>query len=727
MQKINWLLIFLFVLMVSSSRAQSVTFRGTVTEKNTGDPVVGANVCFTGTTLGTVTNPDGHFELRHVKPGDYELIISCIGFHRIRENVTINRATPEYHAILVPSKSTLGEVVVTGTGTPHHLKNAPVQTELIDNKLIREMAASNFTDLMTGISPSFDFSPGAMGPFMQLDGLGNDYILVLVDGKRLYGDIGGQSDLNRINPNDIDRIEVVKGASSALYGSEAIAGVINVITKKPARAVQVNNHSRVGGNGEWLQHNNLDLNFGRFSSSSSFDHKENDGWQLSHYELDKNDELVETDAMAQNPSKDYTLNQKFSYAPTQKLSFYAQGSNYERDVKKPLSVGNYGYLYHDFSYSAGGEYLLNKTDYIQADWNSDRFKYYFKYNQDYSDFTAGEKEKQTEQLRESFNLKGVFRLGKAQLLTAGGEYVNEELKSPARLTGEKADAYTLAAYAQDEISLLKELSLVAGLRYVDHEEFGNALTPKISALYRLQDVNLRATYARGFKAPTMKELYYHYTKSGTLYLGNPDLDPQTSNYYAASAEYIISGLSLSLTAYKNDLNDLIDYKTVETSDEDAAEGVKTTRQHFNIAEASTKGIDFLFNVRLGAGFSVGGGYSHVDAKNETEDIRLENVARNYGNFRLGYLHQWNRYQLNASLSARFQDDKFYDDGNADGYQLWKLTTIHRFTPKGAFTFEATAGVDNLFDYVDDKPYGSHYGTINPGRTCFIGLNIGFAR
>lgn len=725
MQKINWLLTFLFVSMVSFSWAQSVNFHGTVTEKGSGDPVAGANVYFTGTTLGTVTRSDGRFEIRHVNPGNYELIISCINFHRVKETVTISSSSADYQGVLVPSKSTLGEVVVTGTGTPHHLKSAPVQTELIDSKLISQIAASNFTDLMTGISPSFDFTPGTMGSFMQLNGLGNDYILVLIDGKRVYGDIGGQSDLNRISPDAIERIEVVKGASSALYGSEAIAGVINVITKKSDQTIHVNNNSRFGENGEWVQHNNLNLNFGRFTSSTSFDHKETDGWQLSRYELD-DDELIETDARAQDSYSDYTFDQKLSYSPTRKLNLYVQGAKFKHDLKKPLTVSNYGYYYDDFSYAAGAKYLLNKTDYIQADWNSDRFKYYYKYNQDYSDFTAGEKEKQTEQLRESFNLKGVFRLGKAQLLTAGGEYVNEELESPGRLTGEKADAYTLAVYAQDEISILKQLSLAAGLRYVDHEEFGNALTPKISVLYKLHDLNFRGTYARGFKAPTMKELYYHYEKRGYLYLGNPDLDPQTSNYYAASVEYIVQGLSFSLTAYQNDVDDLIDYQTIETSDEDAANGIKTTKQHFNISEASTKGIDFLFNATLGAGFTIGGGYSYVDAKNETDDIRLENVARNYGNVRLGYQHQWNKYQLNASLSARFQDEKFYDDGDADGYNLWKLTTIHRFTPKGAFTFEATAGIDNLFDYTDDRPYGVHYGTLNPGRTFFAGLNIGFS-
>ena len=724
MPKINWLLTCILLCSVSAIWAQNGSFTGTVSEKNSGEPLVGANVYFNGTTLGTVTDKNGRFVIKNVKSGTYEVIVSCIGYHRVKEEITLAGPETKSEFLLEVSTSSLGEVVVTGTGTPHHLKSAPVQTELIDKKLIDRIAATDFNDLMLGVSPSFDFSPGAMGPFMQINGLGNDYILVLIDGKRVYGDVGGQTDLSRINPNNVERIEVVKGASSALYGSEAIAGVVNIITKKSKSKAAVVTSNRYGSYGEWIQHHSLDLNFGRLSSTTSFDRKATDGWQLSKYELD-DDDLVETDAMAQNASTDFTFNQKLSYDLTQQLSVYVQGSKYRRDVLRPQSVGSYGYFYDDFSYATGAEYLLGKGNKLTLDWNSDRFNYYYKYNQESGDYLNGDKEKQTEQLRNDLNLKGVFKLSKSQQLSVGGEYVNEELESEGRLEGENADAYTLALYAQDEIKIVKNLSGVVGARYVNHKEFGSAFTPKVSALYKLGDFNFRGTYAGGFKAPTLKELYYHYEKRGYLYLGNPDLDPQKSNYYAFSAEYIINGLSFSLTGYQNDVDNLIDYETVETSEEDAANGIKTTRQHYNISKAGTKGIDFLFNANLGAGFSIGGGYSYVDAKNKTDDIRLEGVAENYGNARLGYVHNWKKYQLTANLNARFQDEKFFDDdeGNAKGYNLWKLTTIHRFYGPGDFVFDLSAGIDNIFDYVDDSPYGSHYGTISPGRTYFVSLQI----
>ena len=735
MQRINYFLICILMLTGQTLFAQSFSFSGQVKAKDSNDPLIGANVYFKGTTIGTATNAEGQFNLRNVKPGDYDVIVSYSGYHRIMENIEIKSADICMNFEMQESDKTLGEVVVTGTGTPHHLKNAPVQTELISKKLVQGVSAPSFTDLMSSISPSFDFSPNVMGSFMQLNGLGNDYILILVNGKRMYGDIGGHNDLNRINPDNIERIEVVKGASSSLYGSEAIAGVINIITKDSKQKVLIENNSRFSENSSWQQNNNLHLNLGRLSSTTNYSHKESDGWQLSKMEIDddmdntdpSDDVLVATDVKVINAYEDYTISQKFDYNLTDKVSVYLMGSKYEKDVTTPTSVKKYGYFYEDFGYSVGAKYILNNTDFITLDYNSDQFKYYYKYNQDYKDYVAGEKSLNTDQRREDLNLKYIFNLSKAHKISLGAEYVSEKLESEGRLKADKVEAYTYSVFAQDEINLIKNLSLVAGVRYVKHEEFGNSFTPKLSALYKLKDFNFRATYAKGFKAPTMKELYYHYEKRGKLYLGNTNLDPQTSDYYSASVEYINKKMSISLSAYRNNVEDMINYQTIETSDADKANGIKSTKEHYNIGEAQSQGIDFIFNYRLGAGFTVGGGYSYVDAQNESDDIRLEGVAQNYANFRLLYDRTWKDYSLNLSLLGRIQDEKFYEERDGKGYNLWKLTTTHRFAQVGAFKLEATAGIDNLFDYVDDRPFGVHYGTINSGRTFFIGLNIRFSK
>ncbi|MGQ1910756.1 TonB-dependent receptor [Marinifilum sp. RC60d5] len=735
MQFRNYILISVLLLLSQNLLAQVGSLSGTVNSKLGQEALIGANVYFHGTTIGTATNGEGTYTLRNLKVGKYDVFVSYSGYARKKQTIEIKEGANTLNVQLEKSKRQLGEVVVTGTGTPHHLKSAPVQTELIGKKLVKAVSASGFADLMSGISPSFDFNPGNMGSFIQLNGLGNDYILILVDGKRMYGDVGGQNDVNRINPDDIEKIEVVKGASSSLYGSEAIAGVVNIITKKSNRKIYAESNTRVSEYGTRQYHNKVGINSGRFSSLTSYSRKESDGWQLSKFEIDEDndnddpsdDVLVETDAKQVNAYNDYTISQRFDYDVSKKLSFYVLGSMYEKDVELPTTVRNYGYHYKDNSYSAGAKFRTNKTDYLTVDFNSDQFKYYYKYNQDYKDYTTGEKVLNTTQKREDVNLKYIFRLNKANQFTVGSEYVNEEIESEGRITGDKADAYTLSVFAQDEIKLIENLSLVAGIRYVKHKEYGNDFTPKVSALYKMNNFNFRATYAKGFKAPTLKELYYRYQKGSSLYLGNSDLDPQKSDYYSFSVEYIVSKLSLSVSAYQNKINDMIAYETITTSDADEAEGVKKTRRHINIGETQSTGIDFIFNYKIGAGFTFGGGYSFVDAKNETDDIDLEGVAQNYANIRLLYDRSWKDYSLNVSLTGRIQDDKFYDgEPDAEGYNLWKLTTSHRF--KGAGTsFEVTAGIDNIFDYVDNSSYGSHYGTVNPGRTVFIGCNIKFAK
>ena len=126
----------------------------------------------------------------------------------------------------------LQEVVVTGTGTRHLMKDAPVQTEVITNKMLSQYGGKSLEDILAGLTASFAFNEGDMGSQMQLNGLGNNYILILIDGKRIHGDVGGENDLSLIDPHNIEKIEIVKGAQSALYGSDAMAGVINIITKK---------------------------------------------------------------------------------------------------------------------------------------------------------------------------------------------------------------------------------------------------------------------------------------------------------------------------------------------------------------------------------------------------------------------------------------------------------------------------------------------------------------
>ena len=209
----------------------------------------------------------------------------------------------------IAKETTLQEVVVTGTGTQHLLKNAPVQTDVITQQMLRQYGGKSLEDILAGLTASFAFNEGDMGSQMQLNGLGNSYILILVDGKRIHGDVGGENDLGLIDPQNIEKIEIVKGAQSALYGSDAMAGVINIITKKHNEAgFYVDNSTRYGTHNDLRQHNTVAFTLGKFNSQTNFQLQRNDGWQNTAEEWAEG--VVLTD------SRNKTVNEYRNWWPT---------------------------------------------------------------------------------------------------------------------------------------------------------------------------------------------------------------------------------------------------------------------------------------------------------------------------------------------------------------------------------------------------------------------------
>ena len=210
--------------------------------------------------------------------------VCLLSSHLFAQSIIENKTAEELSLML-------DEVVVTGTGTEHLLKDVPVQTEVINHKMLESYGGKSLQDMLLMLTSSLDFNQDDMGSQMQMNGLGNSYILILIDGKRIHGDVGGQNDLGLIDPNNIEKIEIVKGASSALYGSDAIAGVINIITKKHNEGLLLENTSRVGSYGDVRQHNGIGFRIGRFQSYTNLQLQHSDGWQNTATEYTTKSEM----------------------------------------------------------------------------------------------------------------------------------------------------------------------------------------------------------------------------------------------------------------------------------------------------------------------------------------------------------------------------------------------------------------------------------------------------
>ena len=665
----------------------------------------------------------------------------------------------------------LQEVVVTGTGTQHLLKNAPVQTEVITSKMLRNYGGQSLQDILAGLTASFAFSDDDMGSQMQLNGLGNDYILVLIDGKRIHGDVGGQNDLSLIDPQNIEKIEIVKGASSALYGSDAIAGVINVITKKRNEGLLVENTTRGGSYGDLRQHNGLGIAIGKFKSYTNFQLQHSDGWQNTATEDPSKTEFLITDSrnMTVNRYTNWQVSERLTYEPVRNLELYAEGSTYWKRIYRPcgkyaaVDVKTYDLEYRNQSLAAGGRWLHgltgSKTDAITLDLNWDRHAYYYYYTDitltdgydphgnftPYYPYFPDDEELQSDQRRIMAHLKGIFSLPYENRLSGGVEWRYDYLEAPMRVDGGVARDNTEAVYMQDEwryaFSPKIAMNITGGLRLNQNVQFGFRLTPKISGMLSLgENVRLRATWSQGFKSPTPKEQSYRYVKymNGTyLYLGNEDLTPQTSNYYAVSGEYNWQGLNVTVTGYINNVDNMITLVTIPNSQAPAEYIIKydpvKTRQYQNLETAETKGVDVSIRYRINSEWMLGGSYSYLDTDakqydsthDKLKDVIIDGTAHHKGSWFATWNHDVSKkYRLGVGLYGRMSSKRYYQiDGDGKGYQLWRIATNH----DKKWLFRVEAGVDNIFNYVDDTPHGLHLGTTNPGRTIYGTLTIRFSQ
>lgn len=679
---------------------------------------------------------------------------------------------------------TLQPVVVTGTGTQHLLKDAPVQTEVITQRMLRNYGGKSLEDILAGLTASFAFAEGDMGSQMQLNGLGNNYILILIDGKRIHGDVGGENDLGLIDPHNIEKIEIVKGAQSALYGSDAMAGVINIITKKHTeKGFFADNTTRYGSYNDLRQHNSLAFSLGKLTSQTNFQLQRNDGWQNTAEEFAEAMVLTDSKNKTVNQFRNWQIAEHITYQLSPNTQLYAEGSYYKKNICRPqdgthpsCDVYTYDLRYNNASASVGGKWELNrefkgelKRDVITLDVDWNKHAYYYDYTkgtyeymllkgEQYGELNGewysvlmkpGQSKLQSDQQRVMGLLKGIFYLPYENTLNAGAEYRYDYLKAPERTETGTASDYTAALYVQDEWNRLKWLNITAGLRLVDNRSFGVRLTPKVSAMLSAGDFRFRLGWSQGFKTPTVKELHYRYLHvmgSSTFFnIGNTSLDPQTSNYCSANAEYRGRKLTVSVTGYLNKLDNMIALVNVPVGEIPA--GITTAylgdgssnvqaRMYKNMDDARTSGLDATLSYKVMTGLTLNAAYSYLDTKAHLYDashhrmntVVIDGTAHHKWNVSAMYSHTFSpSYALGVSLSGRGSSTRYYENnGNGKPFRIWRINTTHDLGRQDkTLAYRLELGVDNIFNYVDRTMRPYHLGNNTPGTTIYGTFSVKF--
>ncbi len=649
----------------------------------------------------------------------------------------------------------LNPVVVTGSGHHQRLKSTATPVHVLSSQEIREQGISTFDGALIRMMPQASMAPSSMGTFLRLNGLGNKYILVLINGQKLNGDISNNVDLNRINMSRVKRIEVLDGAASSLYGSDAIAGVINIITDQPTQQlIGVTSDTRISGKGQLTENVTLDIFKNGFGSYTSYSHDQADSYQNNDQEYVKGSdtETQRTIAPLFTGYRADIIGQKFTYAPNQHLALnagldYSYKKTDRPETRSDITGGtDYEMRYKGFRWNIGGIYKFTAKNSLQANFTVDRFRYGKEYDVATKSNAVGDYVQSKKQRMMDGEVKAILGLLKDATTIFGADWRKDYLTATSGDINEHV--YSLAAYAQHEQKFLKDFTATVGLRLTHHETFKNHLTPKATLMYAPGNFRFRATYSAGFRAPGLDELYYHYFSvnrgKAQISFGNQDLKPEKSNYFSLNAEYRDEVIAVSVTGFLNRINDMVVKQNVKVTDaslamlrkefpemtDDEAAKLEQYALYQNSDKGDVKGVQVNVSANLFAGFNLSTNYVYTYARSKSGDAwsPLERSMRHAATIAANYHHVWGKYGLNVNLNGRLQSKTYYPGyEDAPGFGVWNLHTTHSFDVARWAFLEPSIGVDNLFDKVDRRIDSSQrkYALYSPGRMLVVGLKVRF--
>ncbi|OCC15339.1 TonB-dependent receptor [Dissulfuribacter thermophilus] len=583
----------------------------------------------------------------------------------------------------------LPELIVTATKTLHTLEDTPIETTVISREDIDNSNALTVSDLLRytpGLFIRAEDVPGISGWRSKIRGLdfNNGYGLILVDGQRIKG--GGMGEygygLNQIPLDLIDHIEIVKGPGSVLYGSDAVAGVINIITK-PIPKKPLLSASALYGTHETKIFNltgGASINRGKAGFLMSLDREESDRSKYGAGDDDYERNHFFT-KLTYLPTPDLTLGLTFKWEDRERI--------YADEKKTRLSPSIQWHLRN------GGRLALSGYVY---DW-------------DFHHFTPGYTERRGDMYYRQGEVLYSQPLWDSHLITIGGEYLEEELDY--NLAQKTIDTRSVLVQDEIEIELADRiLSLTLGGRYDDHSVFGSEFNPRLAAMLTVNpSTRIRLLIGRSFKSPTIRQLYYKepFRHSSYWYKSNPNLSPENSWGYSFGIEKtFMKKHALSLTVFRNDIDDMV--ARVET--DETIDGLPVI-SYENINKAYTQGIELGLQTVLPFGLDLSINYTFLDTEDKNTHKELTYSPNNTLALRLGYQNK--DCGLRLSIGTQFVDDMYKDRDNTkktDDYWLTEAKIIKDLNSHLSLSLE----VDNLFDTNYGEPERDWL-----GRTIFVSI------
>jgi len=729
--KIHFLIstICLFVLYTSSLASEydddQYVIEGVVLDYEKGIPLPYSSVSVKNSWMGATTNGYGEFriDLKDNKP--LTLSFTYIGFEKLDTLIEPGKLSQPLRISLKENHFNLSEVVVTGTRSYKTLKEAPVITRVISARDIQQNDVVNFRELLELELPGLEFTRMGGTSAINMQGMGGKYILFLVDGERLAGEIRENTDYNRINMENIERIEVVKGAASTLYGSSAVGGVVNIITKTPERPVEINIHSRNGGMGE----NHMGINVGgkwnKWTTHTAISYRNAKSYELqnsSYLVRSFEDGTTHTDNQLRvthiDGSLNRTIDQKFQYRINPAITTELKLGYFDNErFNAGLEGQKRRDFYQDYNGTARFNWQVNPGSRLEATYHYDNYSKY--------DYFLILDKRESNYISVIHNPRLLYnqKIGTRHELTSGIEFLAEPLTSFMFSDDVFRNTHSYVAYIQDDLTLGKRWNIISGLRYDHHSAFGGHLSPKLSAMYKAGAMTFRGGYAAGYRSPNTRELYTDWDHRGIFRLiGNENLRPETSHNYNLSAEFWHDKLNASVVGHYNQINNKIQH--MWNLQQDSA-------FHQNIDRATIWGADLNLTWRVFQNVTLRAAYAYVKDMAEEDGRNLSATRPHSLALRTEYRLRIKSVSNTISLGLKALDDitvynfdnstEQYTSINYPGYQIWRAS----ISSKLPYGFTATATVDNIFDY--KASVVTFNSSISPGRLFYFGLSFDIDR
>ncbi|NBC02103.1 MAG: TonB-dependent receptor [Bacteroidetes bacterium] len=750
-----------FLMTTFSHPAEAQVIKGNVVDVNN-QPIEDVHIQAEEIDQTTITESDGSFQFDlngNVASGDkITFIASRVGYTPKKESYRIREI--ENRSFTIEMKASVYEtetVVVTATRTRRDIEEVTIPVTVVTGRQIQNSGSVRLDDILgeqTGLQIVNDHGTG-----IQVQGFASDYTLIMIDGNPVIGRTAGTLDLSRISVRNVKQIEIVKGPSSALWGSDALAGVINIITENSVEPISAGFITRYGENNTLDLSGDLSFNADRWNNNLFINRNSSGGYSLNpnsisqtvpefaNYTISYNTDLELSDRLIFDASARY-------FTETQDNLSSITSAESERQILDSYAsqedfVARPTLIYHPVQ-------RLN----LELGWMTSFYK-------TVSDLTFQENGQTYEysEFNQYYNmpeLQATYRWSDQHHSVFGTGLILEGLD--AERYPSQPDFTTNFVYMQHSWIPSQELEITGGFRFDGHSEYSSQISPKFSARYNLTDrIQLRGSIGRGFKAPEFRQLFLNFTNSTAGYSvfgsstvlegierlqGEGNIDQiliPLSNLDEIRAESswaanigadidVTEAIRWRINIFRNNVTDLI-----ETAPIARKTNGQSVFSYFNLHDVYTQGIETELRWNLNSNFQASAGYQFLDARRLFEEERtvqdnqgeivtrsfssyepMFNRSKHSGNLKLFYD---NAAGWGATLRGVYRGKYGLFDSNGNGYvneqeyepayMLWNSSVSKQLFDKT----NLQAGVENLFNH-------TNMNTPNlPGRIWYIQASI----